>query len=350
MYIWYNTLLRLRSSTSDSLNIIRSPFDDYKKRWANASSWEELFFDEHPQLLEPYQGALLNGQTDVVDMYQAQAQVWAREQPDFKTSFSTFPFRTTLNVFMSAITKLSSVAPIQKVYRGTSGGVYPVAFWQPNRQNVRGGIDPAFMSTSTDRSFAMNFARTDDKDKASVLFEMQPTMISGGGASLQWCSQFPKEAEVLWPPLTAVEVVGTPMVEQGVIVFEAQLHTQSKRTVEDIISTLAKVPFQLIDLARHDFRLQFGLVPEKRFDHLDFKYRRLLNDDHNYFNSGKNHRGVAAAVQKCSTETLCDILRQTQMSSKTKNTAVKLLLDRDDAQTLQTGICLFSSGGATGTL
>jgi hypothetical protein len=38
------------------------------------------YFDEHPQLQESYQGAVLNGQTDVVDMYQAQAQVWAREQ------------------------------------------------------------------------------------------------------------------------------------------------------------------------------------------------------------------------------------------------------------------------------
>jgi Tfp pilus assembly protein FimV len=38
------------------------------------------YFDKHPQLQESYQGAVSNGQTDVVDMYKAQAQVWAREQ------------------------------------------------------------------------------------------------------------------------------------------------------------------------------------------------------------------------------------------------------------------------------
>jgi len=48
-----------------------------------------------------------------------------------------------------------------------------------------------------------------------TLFEIQLGQVDRG-ATLQWISQFPAEAEVLLPPLSNLEVVGEPIMEQTV--------------------------------------------------------------------------------------------------------------------------------------
>ena len=44
------------------------------------------------------------------------------------------------------------------VYRGMSGGTLPEEFRIPDEFGVRGGVEKAFMSTTTDRSVAMGYA------------------------------------------------------------------------------------------------------------------------------------------------------------------------------------------------
>ena len=128
---------------------------------------------------------------------------------------------------------------IDTLWLDMQGGVLPAAFWTPNNHNVRGGIELAFMSTTTDRSIAMNYARADDKP--SIVFEMQMGMIDRG-APLQWCSQFPKEEEILFAPLTGVEVVGTPKVEQSVMVVELRLNCNlHDLTIEQVLAKMQKV-------------------------------------------------------------------------------------------------------------
>ena len=61
------------------------------------------------------------------------------------------PFVTTLHVINSAILKLSRVQPAEKVFRGNQGGVLPKEFWIPNKDNIRGGIELGFLSTTKDR-------------------------------------------------------------------------------------------------------------------------------------------------------------------------------------------------------
>jgi hypothetical protein len=116
----------------------------------------------------------------------------------------------------------------------------PEQFWSPNSMNVRGGIELAFMSTTTDRSVALEYARADDKP--SIVFEMQMGMVDRG-APLQWLSQFPTEAEILFAPLTGLEVVGVPRVEQSsVIVVELRLNCNlHDLTLEQILAKMQKV-------------------------------------------------------------------------------------------------------------
>jgi hypothetical protein len=86
------------------------------------------------------------------------------------------PFVTTLHVLNSAILKLSKVQPAQKVFRGNQGGVLPKEFWEPNKDNIRGGIEMGFMSTTTKRAVAVKYS-TESTDKSSMIFEIQMVSV-----------------------------------------------------------------------------------------------------------------------------------------------------------------------------
>ena len=132
-----------------------------------------------------------------------------------------FPFTTTIHVINSAIIKLSRAQKAEKVFRGTKGGRLPDKFWTPNSDNIRGGIEVAFMSTTTNRAVAMNFASSGNKP--SIVFEIQVFVSQScicrslsfslsfcnlvgvsqmgmidRGAAVQCFSQFPAEEEVIY--------------------------------------------------------------------------------------------------------------------------------------------------------
>ena len=90
---------------------------------------------------------------------------------------------TTLHVINSAIVKLGRLAKPRTVYRGVNGGVLPRQFW---KRVGNGGVEFAFMSTTSDRDVAMGYAR--GRSEAATVMEIQMGMIDRG-ADLQWCSQ-----------------------------------------------------------------------------------------------------------------------------------------------------------------
>ena len=115
---------------------------------------------------------------------------------------------TTLHAINSGIIKLSKQTKACTVYRGVAGGVLPEQFWTPNEHGVRGGIEGAFMSTTTDRAVAMQYAASGGR---GLVFEIQQGMIDRG-ADIGWLSQFPGEEEILYGPLTGLEVCGARAV------------------------------------------------------------------------------------------------------------------------------------------
>ena len=76
----------------------------------------------------------------------------------------------------------------------------PDEFWTPNKYNVCGGVEPAFMSTSLDPSVAREYAGT---GKAGVILEIQQGMVDRG-ADMAWLSMYPHEKELTFNPLTSV--------------------------------------------------------------------------------------------------------------------------------------------------
>jgi hypothetical protein len=128
-------------------------------------------------------------------------------------------YATTLHAINSSIVKLAKLAVAAKVYRGVSGRVLPAEFWRPNEFDVRGGVEGAFMSTTLDREVAMSYAGR--SGSAGFVFEIQQGMVDRG-ADVSFLSQYPHEREILFAPLTGLEVQST-RVEGTVMVVAIKL-------------------------------------------------------------------------------------------------------------------------------
>ena len=102
-------------------------------------------------------------------------------------------YTTSLHCINSGIVKTSKLTYAAKVYRGVAGMALPDAFWTPNEHGVRGGIEGAFMSTTTDRTVAMQYAAGGGK---GIVFEIQMGMVDRG-ANISWLSQYAHEQEIL---------------------------------------------------------------------------------------------------------------------------------------------------------
>ena len=100
--------------------------------------------------------------------------------------------------------------------------------------SVRGGVEPAFMSTSTNRGVAMEYASMGKKN--NIMFQIQMGMIDRG-ASCKAFSQFPGEDEILFPPLTSLEVIDT-WFEGNVEVVEIRINANTANlTIDQVRDT-----------------------------------------------------------------------------------------------------------------
>ena len=148
-------------------------------------------------------------------------------------------YTTTLHAINSAIIKLGKLTKANKVYRGISGMALPDEFWKPNEFDVRGGIESAFMSTTLEREVAMGYAAGDGSQMGIVL-EMQQGMVNRG-ADISWLSQYPHEREILFGPLTGIEVLGTRNDSLAVVIECAFSINLSALTLEQVVSKRRKV-------------------------------------------------------------------------------------------------------------
>jgi len=109
-------------------------------------------------------------------------------------------YTTTLHAINSAIIKLGKLTKAIKVYRGIAGMKLPSEFWIPNEFGVRGGVEKAFMSTTTEQAVAMGYASDGRGAKQApcmgIVIEVQQGMVNRG-ADISRLSQYPHEREIL---------------------------------------------------------------------------------------------------------------------------------------------------------
>lgn len=123
-------------------------------------------------------------------------------------------YTNTMHAISASIGKLSRVTKCDLVYRAP-GGILPKYFWEDDQFSVRGGIEMGFMSTSRSKHAAMEYAKFSG---VKLIFEFKQGMVSRG-ADVSWLSMYPKEDEVLFPPMCACEVLQT-RVEGSVVIVE----------------------------------------------------------------------------------------------------------------------------------
>ncbi|CAK0805338.1 unnamed protein product [Prorocentrum cordatum] len=146
-------------------------------------------------------------------------------------------YATTIHVLVSALVKASKTSKACTVMRGTTGGRLPKQFWEKDDAGVKGGIEYGFMSTTTDREVAMQYA---SGQSAGTVLEIQTGMIDRG-AELSWISQYPHEKEMCFPPLTSMQVLGTS-VKDKVLVVSLRLNLNlTCSTIEEVIGKRRKV-------------------------------------------------------------------------------------------------------------
>jgi hypothetical protein len=119
----------------------------------------------------------------------------------------------------------------RKVYRGMSGVKLPECFMIAEEGGGKGGVDFAFVSTSTDRTVATSYV---GGKEMPILFEFEVGDVDRG-ASLSFLSQYPNESEILIPPLSYLEVTGEPFLEHtekgDVWVYPARINCNLKSQV-----------------------------------------------------------------------------------------------------------------------
>eukprot|EP01052_Picozoa_sp_SAG31_P042143 SAG31_NODE_6598_length_1957_cov_1.244349_2_plen_182_part_00 len=91
--------------------------------------------------------------------------------------------------------------------------------------DVRGGGEFGFMSTTADRDVALNYT-FGRQGEARTLLTAKMNMASRG-AFLGFLSQYPDEDEFLYPPLCGLEVKDDPVEQDGVILYKMDFHTNT---------------------------------------------------------------------------------------------------------------------------
>jgi len=186
-------------------------------------------------------------------------------------------YETTIFSIISGITKLSkftSIPPDRKLYRGLGGTLLPEKFWNTSG-SFRGGVEWGFMSTTTSRKISMQYSGMDKK--RGTVFEIVAGRIDIG-AELAWVSQYPSEAEYLFPPLSCLEVFDEPYVEAGVIIFPLRVNMNIKGlTYEQLVERRKLLHMSMVKNLREELRICIDEELSKRVTKLQEMDRNALH-------------------------------------------------------------------------
>jgi hypothetical protein len=131
-----------------------------------------------------------------------------RDRFKHRGSKDVFPFVATVYAIYSGLIKLAEQQELKEdgfCYRGI-GLKLPEQMTQVDRMGFKGGCEIAFMSCTYARKVAAFYlGQTENMDKRNIL-KIRIGQVDRG-TSLRWLSQYPAEDEVLFPPLSNIELM-----------------------------------------------------------------------------------------------------------------------------------------------
>ena len=175
----------------------------------------------------------------------------AKQESAFRMAIKSLNrYTTTLHAINSAIVRLGKLTPVTTVYRGINRFVLPEQFWKANRYNVKGGVESAFMSCTTDKTVAMQYAAgRGGSNGVGLVLECQQGMVSRG-ADISWLSQYKHEQEVLFAPLTGMEVQGTRIEGSTMVVSVNVSVNLAALTIDQVISKRKRLVADMVSQVR----------------------------------------------------------------------------------------------------
>eukprot|EP00326_Haptolina_ericina_P037582 CAMPEP_0181244632 /NCGR_PEP_ID=MMETSP1096-20121128/42969_1 /TAXON_ID=156174 ORGANISM="Chrysochromulina ericina, Strain CCMP281" /NCGR_SAMPLE_ID=MMETSP1096 /ASSEMBLY_ACC=CAM_ASM_000453 /LENGTH=823 /DNA_ID=CAMNT_0023341205 /DNA_START=27 /DNA_END=2496 /DNA_ORIENTATION=- len=155
-------------------------------------------------------------------------------------------YPTTIHAINSLIIKLSKLTIAQCVYRGFCYAKLPDSFWTRNTEGIRCGIEYGFSSTTTERSVAVHYG----------------TGPAGTIAELSWISQYPHEAEILFPPLTGLEMSSAKVDVNSLVIGTRLSVNLTALTLEQVVSKRRKMIMDMGDGMNMEIREELKDRPE----------------------------------------------------------------------------------------
>jgi len=93
----------------------------------------------------------------------------------------------------------------------------------------------------------LSYAGAGKHGKLAIVMEMKQGLANARGADLRDLSQYPDEKEILWPPLTAIEVEET-MIQKRVLVVRARPTCNTKSlTITEVINKRLKMVHEMLE-------------------------------------------------------------------------------------------------------
>jgi hypothetical protein len=183
--------------------------------------------------------------------YNAKMRGFPNAMVEYLAKLGPSAFVTTLHAINSGILKMARVSmlpPLGFVYRGLSGVALPRDLTVPNAQGITAGVELGFCSTTMNKAVAMQYV---GEGINPVIFEIRVGQVNHG-AILDEISQFPGEAEILFPPLCNLELEGEPRVQNHngkhvtVIPFSICVNTHA-RTIDQLVEARKELQIQMLE-------------------------------------------------------------------------------------------------------
>ena len=159
------------------------------------------------------------------------------------------------------------------------------------------------------------------------------------GASIQWCSQFPAEVEILFAPLTGLEVMGTPRVDHKTLVVELRLNTNlHDLTIEQVTAKMKKTHTDLIHTIKMDMQM-LGFSDDS-LGPLQDHYKQYAEPKENStnFNNSDFYKQATDAVIAAKLDVCCNVIKLGTGTELQRKQAQKILFNPGDAAALAKGI------------
>ena len=246
-------------------------------------------------------------------------------------------FVTTIHAMNSGVLKLSVLTPITKVYRGAAGMKMPERLMKPDAFNSRLGIEMGFMSTTTDAKVALVYGKDKNADRAlNQVYEAHQDSLSRG-CVLGWLSQYPGEREVLFGPLTGLEMLKDCAANAQTRRFVVRPTCNQKSVrIEDLVGQRRTMHLMMLKQQRDELKDIKGM-PKTLLHLLDMAHTKAVKTGATTYNDDDYYRTtIDADLELCTVMRLVGPLidqpRTEQKMNRTRSKSMSLagVVDEDE--------------------